>query len=349
MRFYDWQATLSRQTGSQGEFCIIVGAKGIGKTFGLRLQCVNDYLKRGKRFVEMCRTKDECKAVMTGYFDKLQNDGFFTEYQFKTEKNAGYIAKAGENPSWELICYFVALTVFQREKKRTYANVGRVIFDEAVIDKKDKYHRYLQDEFFILANLLDTIFREQADDSSNYRVYLLGNACDLTCPYMQNLGVNTIPKFGYTFYNSKHTLLHYVEPWDAQERQEKTLVGRMLAGTSEADMVFNNRFDVGDERDIEQKTSRAKYAYSLRFRKMTFAVWIDYKTGIFYVNRKPPADGSNVYALTKRDSTLDYNMIRKTSDRVKLLLEVHYLNNARYDSPATREAFFELLGFLGVC
>ena len=35
-RFYNWADAFSRQTGHQGEICIVVGAKGIGKTFGLQ-------------------------------------------------------------------------------------------------------------------------------------------------------------------------------------------------------------------------------------------------------------------------------------------------------------------------
>ena len=122
----------------------------------------------------------------------------------------------------------------------------------------------------------------------------------------------------------------------------------MLAGTDESTMVFENKFNVGDMGDIEQKTPKARFAYALKYRDAVFAIWIDYKTGILYVNQTPPGDARNIFALTKRDRTIDYNMIRKTSDRIKLVLDAHYSNNARYDSPATREMFLELLGFLGV-
>ena len=202
-KYYDWQATFSRQTGTQGEICIVTGAKNIGKTFGLRLQCVNDYLKTGRHFCEICRTKDEVKNVTQGYFDKLQNDGFFSDYVFKVERNTGYIAEkpaADEKPEWHVICYFVALTAFQTEKKRTYTNVYRFIFDEAIIDRKDRYHRYLPNEFLVLANILDSVSRQQYEDAKPYKVYILGNACDLSCPYLQYLGVNSIPEYGDHFY-----------------------------------------------------------------------------------------------------------------------------------------------------
>lgn len=351
-RFYDWNKTFSYQTGSNGEFCIVSGGKGIGKTFGLRVACIRDYLKNGYRFVEISRTKEERSQVEAGYFDKIQHEGFFEEYVFKVEKNQGFIALKPANdddtPDWSLLCYFVALTAFQVEKRRTYTGMRRFIFDEAAIDKKDRYHKYLPNEFFILANVLDSVSREQASDNAFFRVYLLMNSCDLTCPYLRNLGVVKPPQFGYSFYNDKHTLLHYVEPWDSDERKANTLVGRMLAGTEEAKMIFDNRFDTGNDKDIKKKTPQARYAYALKFQGMTFAVWIDYKQAYFYVCEKVPKGAKHVFALTKRDNTIDYQAVKRTDEHMKILADVYYQGGLRYSSPAIKESFLEVLEFLGV-
>lgn len=351
VRFYDWDATFSRQTGSQGEFCIVAGGKNIGKTFGLKKKCIEEFLKKGYRFVNISRTKDERDLVMNGYFDKLQHDGFFTDYLFKTEKQCGYIAKKvpeGEKPEWQLITYFVALSAFQVEKQRTFTNMRRFIFDEAAIDKKDRYHSYLPNEFFILANILDSIDREQPGSSPFFKIYLLMNACDLTCPYLRMLGINKPPKYGYTFYNDKSTLLHYVEPWDVGERLATTLVGRMLAGSSEAAMVFNNVFEVQGEKEVKAKSPAAKFAFGIVFQGIRFGIWIDYKAGMFYVNEKIPKGERNIYALTKADNTIDYQAVKRTDDMLKTLVEVYYSGGLRYSSLATRESFLSVLSFLGI-
>lgn len=240
MKYYDWQKTMSYQTGTNGEHCLVIGGKDIGKTFGLRLKCIDRFIKAGERFCEICRTNIERDEISPGYFDKIQSEGYYADYVFDVKKNCGYIAKApadGEKPDWKLICYFVALTNFQREKKRTFVKPKRFIFDEAVIDSKDRHHRYLPDEFLILANLLDSISRQQPNDDFNYYVYYLANAVDFSCPYLYNLGIKKLPKFGYTFYRDKTVLVHYVEPWDAQDRKAYTLVGRMLEGQDRKSVV----------------------------------------------------------------------------------------------------------------
>lgn len=357
-RFYDWADTFSRQTGNQGEICLVVGAKGIGKTFGLRKQCVNDYLKKGWRFCEVCRTKDELKVVRQGYFDKLQNAGLFTDYLFKVIGQTGYMAKEPqkdpetgdyvEKPDYEPICYFVALTAFQTEKKRTYVNVRRFIFDEAIIDRKDRYHRYLKNEFLIFANLLDSVSRQQPGDDKSYRVYILGNACDLTAPYLRYLGINKIPEFGYSFWKDKSVLLHYVEPWDAEDRKLQTLVGRMLSGTEESAMVFDNVFNVDDTGTICKKSSEARYAYAIRYNGSCFSVWMDYTKALCWICARLPKGAGNVYTLTKRDATIDYAAIEKSSPYLQLLNKFFYGNALRYDTPATRDMFLTVLDFMGI-
>lgn len=356
-RYYNWQATLSRQTGRQGEFCIVIGAKNIGKTFGLRRQCVSDLIKRGDRFCEICRTKDEMKVVKDGYFDKLQSTGLFTEYIFKAVGQVGYIAKEPqrnpetgeyvEKPNYKPLCYFVALTAFQTEKKRTYTNVKRFIFDEAIIDRKDKYHRYLKNEFLILANLLDSVSRQQPR-GDQYRVYILGNACDLTCPYMRYLGINKIPSFGYSFWHDKSVLLHYVEPWDAADMEAETLVGRMLQGTTESEMVFGNIFHMADTGDIAKKPGSARFCYAIRYGENTYALWIDYGQALAYITNKAPKGATALFALTKKDSSIDYQSVERTSPYLQALSRFWYAGQLRYESPAIRETFLAVLEFLGV-
>lgn len=351
-RHYDWQPIFDRQTGSQGEVACVVGAKGIGKTFGLRLRCMEERQRKGYSFVEICRSEEEAKLISVGYADKLQQEGFFPGLRFKTESKVLYQSREpfdeDDNPEWEPCVYFVALTKFQTEKKRTYSNLRRFIFDEFVIDRKDRYHQYLPSEYLILANLVDTITREQPGGTPFYRLYMLGNACDLTCPHLRAMGVNDVPKYGYHWYNDKHTLLHYVEPWDAEERQRETLAGRMLAGNDEARMVYQNKFVSGYVGDICKKPSNARYTFGLRYKKQVFGVWIDRKNGYFHITGYVPRGSKNVHALTKSDMTVSYKAIEKTAPILKILNNGYYAGLLRYENALVKELFLTVLDYLGV-
>ena len=351
-KFYEWDKTFSYQTGTNGEICIVTGAKGIGKTFGLRFRCIQKYLKKHETFCEICRTETELKEVISGYASKIQKEGYFTDYEFKNDSNNLYIRpkSAGEkNPhKWEFLAEFVSLTKFQTSKKRTYHKPTRIIFDEFIIDSKDRYHRYLPYEVLIFANLLDTITRQQPGDSYQYRVFCLGNAVDMTCPYLQFFGVDKIPGYGYHWYKNKTVLFHYVEPWDSEDRQAHTLVGRMLAGHEESKIIFDNIFEDKSKGEIAKKSSNARFAFALRWEKMNFGIWIDHKRGYFYVTSKVPKGSKATYALTKRDGTVNYQVIEKSHNTLQLLMKVFYIGGLRYETPHIRESFFEILSFIGV-
>lgn len=342
---------MSYQTGTNGEIVLVLGAKDIGKTFGLRLKCVQRFIKFKEIFCEICRTATERDEIMRGYFDKLQIEGFFTDYDFKIEKACGYIAKKCEDSKqrrWELICYFVALTNFQREKKRTFMPPKRFIYDEAIIDTKDKYHRYLKDEFLILANILDSVSRQHPGSDVRYYVYLLGNAVDLTCPLLKYLGINKIPAFGYNYYKNKTVLLHYVKPWDAEIRRKETLVGRMLEGMREGDVIFDNVFLDITGKELSNKSPGAAFKFAIVWEGFKFGVWADHKKGLWFINSKVPTDAKNIYTLIKKDSSVDYQAVARNAPLMDLLKNLYFEGCLRYETAVQREKFFEILTYLGI-
>lgn len=344
--FYDWQKTNSYQ---KADIYFIVGDRGIGKTYGLRKQCILDFQKDGSRFVEICRYASELGDVGSGYFSKMEEKGDFPEgWTWKYETNTLKIMRDGSD-EWEVIGYLVALTGQQKAKKRTFANVRRIIFDEVVLDRNDQYHNYLKNEYLQLANLVSTILREEVGKPTKGKLYLLGNACDLLCPYFEALGIDRLPKYGYNQYKNKSVLFHYTEPQNVKERIENTFVGRMLAGTSEQDVVFSNKFKENTNDYVAKKSSTSTYYFGVAYNGITFGIWKDFSAGMIYVNKKVPKNAeSSVWSLTTKDNAIDFNMARKTEPHLKLLLELFYLDGIRYDTPKTREQFFEMLRFFGI-
>ena len=179
-KYYDWERTLSYDA----DVTMVIGARGIGKTFGLRIQCIRDFIRDGSRFCEIVRFKNSLSVVSDGYYDRLSMLPEFDGYVFKTDSRYAWIARKpeseGKKPMWRKAGYFVALSDGQIKKMVTFNGVRRMIFDEAILERADRYHKYLPGEYGSLAKLVDTVSRERADtDGIRPRVYLLGNACDL--------------------------------------------------------------------------------------------------------------------------------------------------------------------------
>lgn len=352
MKYYDWRKTLSYDA----EVTLVVTSRGRGKTYGFRDQAIRDFLDGGWRFVEICRYKAEISQVMAGYFDRLVSDGKYSDYIFKCDQRKAWIARKPSDPErkikadeWKQIGYFVALSEQQMLKKTTFAKVKRIMFDEAILDKQDNLHRYLPNEYDILTNLLDTITRQRPGESTPCRVYLCGNAVDLLNPYFRRLGINKSPRYGYTWYNDKHLLLHYEEAQEwGDARLETTLVGHM-SGAGNADVAFYNTFDTGKDEYIAKKTKTAKYRIGIKYLGRNYGVWMDYVKGYVYINDKIVNDpAKTIYTLTLEDNSVNYIMASRANPILLSIAGMYREGLVRFSDGGTMLGFLDLLRMFGI-
>ena len=344
MSYYDWNKTLSYDA----PITMVIGARGIGKTYGLRVQVIRDFLRHDYRFVEVCRYREEMRITERNYFDRL--GAVYPEYAFKIERDCAYIGRKCDNPKnivWNICGYFIALSSFQMLKKATFNNVKRIIMDECVIDKNDKFHRYLPNEYEELANVVSSVTRERFDSRIKPRLYLLGNACDIINPYFEVLKINALPPDGYTWYLHNTFLLHYVTDKKYTDGMERTLAGAMLTNSDNTSVALENKFDDYELKMIGNKTSDAKYMCTLRYDNKPLAIWCDNISGFYYINDKTPKNSNNVYALTLTDSP-NYIVLKRRMPLLKLCGEIYRLRLCRFDTPKRHNDYCEMLQYVGV-
>lgn len=350
--FYDWNKTLSYDA----DVTMVVGARGIGKTYGLRLQFIRDYINGGYRFVELVRHKNELSDFTSTYFNRIDENDEFKDYVFRTDARHAFIAKKpkekDEKPKWELCGYFGALTMAQQMKKWTFSNVRRILLDEAIIDKRlDNYHRYLPNEFGILANILDSVSRERSETeySKRTRVYLLGNSVDLLNPYFAAYNINNIPKEGYSWHKKKTMLLHYVKDAEySKAKTSETVAGRMLQDTADELIASANEFLMGTPDYVFKKPKWAKFYFGIVYQNEKFGVWIDSREGYYYVNQNIPKNASPIFALTASDNRVNYIAARRMESVLKGFTEMYYMGIVRYETVIIKDKFIEVLKLFGV-
>jgi len=241
----------------------------------------------------------------------------------------------------------------QDMKKQTFSNVKRISLDEAVIDKRiDRYHRYLANEYSVLANIVDSVSRERPDTDYNDRphVYLLGNACDLLNPYFGVYGIGEEPIEGYSWHAGKTMLLHYMKDVEySQAKASETVAGRMLDNTLDGLIANANEF-LGLSQDyVFKKPKRAKFSFGLIYLEKEFGVWVDEQEGYYYVNRNIPKNTQRpVYALTASDNRINYIAARKAEVTLKNFTELYYMGILRYETATVKGEFLEVLNLFGV-
>lgn len=349
IEYYPWKKVLS----FDARLNLLITARGRGKTYGFRKQAINDY-KNGKwRFVEVVRYGTEIPDVLDGYFDKLILQEEFPQYVFRTEasKSGGkfFIARKPANeddkPKWDLLGYCVALNAQQRKKKKTFAHVKRVLFDEFILEKNTRTG-YLPREYAAFVKLIDSIAREIPGEPTPVRIYLCANACDLVNPYFVEFGINDEPREGFSWIDKGYILLHYEMNEAYTEAKRETLVGRLSRGHIE-DMI-TNRFENANRDFIEKKPKDAKYLFAFVFQGRTYGVWVSYVQGYYYISDRVPKNADNVYSLTREDTSPNLINAKRTSYKMKTLIDMYYSNCVRYSSAGIREGFLKMTSLFGV-
>lgn len=344
-QFFEWGPVFSRQA----PITMVVGARGLGKTYGLRKACIEEYLKKGLRFVEVSRFKSEQKQVSKGYFARVSAE--FPGCEFEVRGSEGFVCRKTDSRGkkvWEKICFFVSLTELQTAKKRTFDGVHRIIFDEAVIDRADRFHRYLPGEWELLAGLIDSVSRERAESSIHPQLFLLGNAVDLANPYFQRIGLMEAPKTGFHWFLKKLFLLVVPEATEySQSKETQTLAGRMLAGTAAGQAANWNEFSSEFEGVISPKPSTARFEVGLLWKDQTFGLWFDDHEGRYYVTSRIPPQG-RCLALSIGQVAVNTPLVQKNASFLRSIVSLASIDGLRFESLGLRSQFFTACGLLNL-
>lgn len=357
--FYNWNKTFNYNAF----VTMVCGGRNIGKTYGMRLQNVRDYLKHGWRFVHLVRNKDNKGTYAATFFDKLVKNKEFPDYIFKTTNMLAYIAKRpkeGAKPNWKVCGYFVSIPECQDLKNYTFVNVRRIVMDEFIIESYSQ-QRYKHGEFEALTSLVSSASRELPPElvkelGLDYNVvkpavYLLANPCNLVNPYFTHYHVDKIPDYGFTWIKKSEILLHYV-PEDAAFTNaliNDTVAGRMAKGTRQERIMRGSGYTDTSTGFISKKPSTAKLAYTFAYLNERFGVWYDEKSGFLWVCSNAPKNSGMVeFALTKADATVNRIMANRANGRMRICSECFSNGIMRFDKPATYEKFLNMLSMFGV-
>lgn len=336
---------------------MIIGARGLGKTYGVRKYFIEDYIRNGYCFVEVARYREECDDVARNYFDRIVNDDIFHDWLFRTTTKTAEIARKPQDekskPEWKICGYFIPLSLQQQKKKSTYVNVRNICMDEIIIDNNDIHHHYLRNEFNQLANLVDTVTRERGDTDNQGlrkpRLFLLGNACDARNPYFQRYDVPLEPEYGLYWLDGKTCLFDYVEDSEyAKSKTTNTVAGRMLK--DDAGVSADNRFmSHSDDFIMRPHVSHSRFTYLFRWLKHDYAVYLDMECGyVFISTRFDHSRNVQRFALTRDDNKLNYLTANIAKEFIRNLIDYHSLGLLRYDKVETQLEISDMLRNFGV-
>lgn len=352
-RYYDWDQTLSYDA----RIYMIVGAKGIGKTYGIRKKLLRWQDQRGELFLEVYRTLAERKAGADEWTAKLLSGGDVPSgwgYDTRSRRLVRHLVDAdGERVKGskdQTVGYFAALSELQNAKRGTYdAGTRNVLMDEAIIDRRlDNTHRYKPFEWETLAKIVDSVLREQTGDNRRTRLFLLANAVDLVNPYFRALGIDRIPPLGYSWHLGKTALLHYV-PNDGSYASAKpdSLSALMMSVATSERMGIDAEFTDGRNAFVlDRRPKLVRYLFGMSYMGDRFGVWETWD-GYVYIDTRM-AEHARAFALTSDDGTPNMMVARRSTPHLRMMGEFYYQGMLRYESEYVRRQFLRAMVAFGV-
>lgn len=217
---------------------LILSDRSDGKTFDIKAKGFIRYLENKSQYIYLRRWKSEltCDLYETFYNELIEKvlKGTYVgdervkeiiNYDFLGTKRGVYIRKKGEE-KWDLICYFMPLTM--TAKKKSTLDVSRITnieYDEFVpLDA-----RYVQNEMHVLIEFYKSVDRDR--DITLLNIY--GNKIDSFNPFFDFFDIHLgIQKEKIRLYKNGTIAIQIYMNKEHREERSKSRFNTMIENTS---------------------------------------------------------------------------------------------------------------------
>ena len=305
----------------------IIGARGIGKTYGYKKYCINRFLKSGEQFIYLKRYKTDVKGVEQ-FFDTVAQE--FQGTSFKVKGRELYIND-------KLAGWVMPLSSWQSVKSREFPNVCTILYDEFLLEKSSK-QMYMQDEPKALLNFMDTVIRNR----DNARCICMSNAVSIVNPFFLYFGL--VPNIDKRYNAYESIVIEIPDSVDFTEERKKTKFGKLIDGTDYGDFSLGNEFINDSQVFIEKRSKESRFQFSVVYNGMTIGAWVDTEKGILYLSNDYDPTSKKTYALTTDDLDENTLLMNNWKNNYYLGKMVNAFLNGylRFDNQVLRNVGYEM-------
>ena len=257
---------------------LIIGERGVGKTYGLKTRAVRRFINKGKQFAYIRRYETDLAESVGNtednkFFEQIKNE--FPNSTFKITKNKKVRKLYIDNK----ICgYALPLSASDSLKSSTYENVDMIIYDEFMLKEGSTQH-YLRNEPEIILDLIETIGRLR-----DIRVYCIGNAVSSTCPLMAYFDLTLPYNTDIKLFKNGTIAVEYIKNEKYRKVKKASRFGQLIDGTKYGKYAIDNEFITDSKSFIKKKDSNAKFYFILYVNGKTYGVWRDFKNQLMYIS-----------------------------------------------------------------
>jgi len=322
-----------------GIYNFLIGARGLGKTYGIKKWSIKQGIEKGDEFIYLRRYKEELKTAKQSFFSDVEVE--FPDYDFRFQAHYAqysHIKKRDDKKrEWITIGYFMALSTAQSQKSVAFPRVKTIIFDEFIIEKGMVH--YLPNEAEAFTNFFSTVDRNK----DKTRAFFLANSATIDNPYFvkyeiePNADQEWIKKF------DGFIVCHFADSADFKAGVYKTKFGKFIAASDPeyAAYAVGNEFRDNNDNLLRLKNAEAGYSYSVETHAGTFSVWVDWKDREFYIQQRRPKN-ELIFTLLPERMEDGKKLLFKNDKQVQILRAAFKSGRVYFDKAQTRQAFLKI-------
>lgn len=280
----------------------VVGARGVGKTYGTTKLGIKRFLKGKGTFIYLRRYKTEL-VDFEKQFNAVSKDEELKDYIIGVKGKKAYIVKKTDNEEQDIknlykqknmFCQAVALSTAVSKKSADYSDVSMILFDEFIIEKSSIH--YLPNEVEALLGFMETVGRMRDD----FVVMAMSNSVTWNNPHFQYWGCRNRGR-EFAHYKDGLILVQNVDSTLYSQQKATTKMGRLMLTSDYGRYTIGNEFINDDTPFIELKTEKAVHIFSINIGQKHLGAWIDYDEDKLYLSNKVGKNDNVVYSLMTED------------------------------------------------
>lgn len=229
---------------------IIIGARGMGKSFAVKKQILSEYLNNPVHsFVWVRETADAVSMLTKNGGIKFTEDIPLMRLDIEDINVNRGVCKINKNFAGE----FMSASTYQKFKGGSYVKSQNLVIDEFIPEKTTV--KKITPEAII--NTMSTVVRSR----DNGRIYMMANAIDRADPFLDSLGLE-LGDFGFYVNRAAGVVLHYADnSADFNAMNSQGIVGRLMLNTKMnhyADNIMFAKFNDDSTLIFEKMPSKCK-------------------------------------------------------------------------------------------
>lgn len=312
---------------------MIIGGRGIGKSYGAKKMVIKNFLKRGEEFIYLRRYKQELQKTSRTFWNDIKANEEFSSHELGFKSNQFTC-------DGKTVGYAISLNTSLIQKGISYPNVTTIIFDEFLIDSP--VYRYLNNEVLLFLDLLESIFRTRR----NVKVFMLANSVSFVNPYFRFWGIERLNK-EFNMIKERNILVVLPEVEEFRDFKKTTSLYKLYQGTDYEDYNINNEFqDLQDKRFIEPLNNHCKYYFTIVHQKKEYGVYKDYQENKLIFSEKVNKTCPIKIALTYDDMNPNSILAKSNNLYLKNLRMYFYYSMIYFDNEKTQSELQKLIDFM---